>query len=41
MIDEDIPIINSFENIKRLWKKEDKEDDYKYGNEKEIKENIK
>jgi len=40
MIDEDIQIINSFENNKRIFEIEDKEDDYKYENEKEIKENI-
>jgi len=39
-IDKDIQIINSFENVKRIWKKENKEDDHKYENEKEIKENI-
>ena len=40
-INKDIQIINSFENYKRKNKWiEDKEDDYKYENEKEIKENI-
>ena len=39
-INKDIQIINSFENNKRIEKLEDKEDDYKYENEKEIKENI-
>jgi len=39
-INKDIQIINSFENHKRIEKLEDKEDDYKYENEKEIKENI-
>ena len=41
-INKDIRIINSFEEVKRnkrWW--EDKEDDYKYENEKEIKENCK
>ena len=41
-INKDIRIINSFEQSKRnkiQWK--DKEDDYKYENEKEIKENCK
>ena len=36
-----IRIINSFEEYKRENKIEDKEDDYKYENEKEIKESIK
>ena len=35
-----IQIINSFENLKRKRKWWDKEDDYKYENEKEIKGNI-
>ena len=35
-----IQIINSFENVKNLYKKENAYDDYKYVNEKEIKENI-
>ena len=35
-----IQIINSFENVKNLYKKENAYDDYKYINEKEIKENI-
>ena len=40
-INKDIRIINSFENYKRNDKwREDREDDYKYENEKEIKENI-
>ena len=39
-INKDIQIINSFENFKRMEKLEDQEDDYKYENEKEIKENI-
>ena len=40
-INKDIRIINSFENVKRENKFiEDKEDDWKYENEKEIKENI-
>ena len=39
-INKDIQIINSFENKKREWNREDREDDYKYENEKEIKENI-
>ena len=39
-INKDIPIINSFENFKRKYKIKDKEDDWKYENEKEIKENI-
>ena len=40
-INKDIRIINSFENCKRenKWRR-DREDDYKYENEKEIKENI-
>ena len=41
-INKDIRIINSFDNFKRedeWWGKEE-EDDYKYENEKEIKENI-
>ena len=40
-INKDIQIINSFENYKRINDLDDKEDDYKYENEKEIKENIK
>ena len=39
-INKDIRIINSFENVKRKWKWEDRDDDIKYLNEKEIKENI-
>ena len=40
-VNEDIQIINSFENYKRNNKNiEDKEDDYKYENEKDIRENI-
>ena len=39
-IDKDIRIINSFENYKREWNLKDKEDDYKYENEKEIKDNC-
>jgi len=39
-INKDIQIINSFENNKRIYGYEDKEDDYKHENEKEIKENI-
>ena len=41
-INKDIRIINSFENYKREneWWRKDSEDDYKYENEKEIKENI-
>ena len=36
----DIQIINSFENMKRINKINNKEDDLKYENEKEIKENM-
>ena len=36
----DIQIINSFENVKREYKKEDAYDDYTHMNENEIKENI-
>ena len=39
-ITKDIQIINSFENSKRKYNRIDEEDDYKYENEKEIKENI-
>ena len=39
-INKDIRIINSFENYKRERNWKDREDDYKYENEKEIKENI-
>jgi len=41
-INNNIQIINSFENIKRnnKYKVEDKEDKFKYENEKEIKDNI-
>ena len=37
-IDKDIRIINSFEEVKRQYRIEDKEDDYKFENEKEIKD---
>ena len=40
-VNKDKRIINSFEEIKRIFKLKDKEDDYKYENEKEIKENCK
>ena len=40
-INKDIRIINSFEEDKRNNEWEDEEDDYKYENEKEIKENCK
>ena len=36
----DIRIINTFEQVKREFKLEDKEDDYKYENEKDIKDNC-
>ena len=39
-INKDIHIINSFENWKREYKEEDDKDDYKYENEKELKENT-
>jgi len=39
-INKDIRIINSFENVKRENKCVDEDDDWKYENEKEIKENI-
>jgi len=39
-INKDIQIINSFENCKRKYEWIDKQDGYKYENEKEIKENI-
>ena len=40
-INKDIQIINSLENLKRQWGLEDRNDnDWKYENEKEIKENI-
>ena len=39
-INKDILIINSFENAKRKRKWEDSKDEWKYENEKEIKENI-
>ena len=39
-INKDIQIINSFENCKRKYGWKDENDDYKYENEKEIKENI-
>ena len=39
-IGEDIRIINSFEGIKREYSWKDSEDDYKFENEKEIKENC-
>jgi len=40
-VDKDIQIINSFENYKRIQELDDNNEDYKYENEKEIKENIK
>ena len=39
-INKNIRILNSFEEYKRINKCDDKEDDYKYENEKEIKENC-
>ena len=39
-INEDIRIINSYENVKRIWNRSYSKNDYKYENEKEIKENI-
>ena len=39
-INKEIQIINSFEEYKRNHKEEDNENDYKYENEKEIKENC-
>ena len=39
-INNDIQIINSFENCKKVFEWEDEKDDYEYENEKEIKENI-
>ena len=39
-INEDIRLINTFEEVKRQYKLGDKEDDYKYENEKEIKDNC-
>ena len=39
-INKNIRILNSFESFKRINEIEDKEDDYKYENEKEIKENC-
>ena len=40
-VNEDKRIINSFEEYKRKYKLKDKEDDFKYENEEEIKENCK
>ena len=40
-INKNIRILNSFEEYKRKYNIDDKEDDYKYENEKEIKENCK
>ena len=40
-INKDIRIINSFEEVKRNNKLEDSKNDYKYENEKEIKDNCK
>ena len=37
-INKDIRIINSFEECKRIYNRKDDKDDYKYENEKEIKE---
>ena len=39
-INQDIQIINSYENYKKVSKLENKKNDYEYENEKEIKENI-
>ena len=39
-INKNIQIINSFEELKSIYKWKDKDDDFKYENEKEIKENI-
>ena len=39
-INKNIRILNSFEEYKRINKYDDKEDDYKYENEKEIKKNC-
>ena len=39
-INKNIRILNSFEEYKRIYKCYDKENDYKYGNEKELKENC-
>ena len=39
-INKKVRIINSFENVKREREKKNKNDDWKYENEKEIKENI-
>ena len=39
-LNKDIRIINSFEEYKRIYDIDDEEDDYKYENEKEIKENC-
>ena len=39
-INKNIRILNSFESYKRINEIEDEEDDYKYENEKEIKENV-
>ena len=39
-INKNIRILNSFEEYKRINEYDDEEDDYKYENEKEIKENC-
>ena len=39
-INKEIQIINSFDNVKKEYDYKDKEDDLKYENEKQIKENI-
>ena len=39
-INKNIRILNSFEEYKRINKRDDEENDYKYENEKEIKENC-
>ena len=39
-VGKDIQIINSFDNFQRNYKMKDRDDDWKYENEKEIKENI-
>ena len=39
-INKNIRILNSFEEQKRINERDDKEDDYKYENEKKIKENC-
>ena len=39
-VNQEIPIINSFENVKRINKFKKRKDDWIYENEKELQENV-